>query len=301
MLTQSEIKRSHAEGFGGSDAKMFRRIADGKTLTYSDRVRIRIALGIDEDRREDFATPATRKGHDFESFAGAIIRQRPDARNASAEYLLEAKMAKNFRTFAHADYFDPTTGTVIECKCTDDEDIEDVKDFYIAQLQWYYLMPAVRKVVLCWHDSGWFDFSAENTHFLEIDKDADYCADLTTAVEALDERADDYRHEEGGIITTANASPEVAEAVETLECAMVQIKAVEKTAAEAKARLLAAMEAAGVLRLEWPVVSVTYVAATTAKTFDKKALSKAHPEIDLTQFEKETPRAASLRITIKEA
>ena len=300
MLTKSEIKRSHAEGFGGSDAKMFARIAEGKTLTYSDRVRIRVALGVDKDLREDFATPATCKGHDFEAFAGAVIRCRPDARNASAEYLLEAKMAGNFRTFAHADYFDPTTGTVVECKCTDDDDIDDVATTYRAQLQWYYLMPGVRKVILAWHSSEWFDFSAENVHYLDIEKDPDYCADLTAAVEALDERADDYRHEDGGIITTANASPEVAEAVETLRCAMVQIKAVEKTAADAKARLLAAMEAAGVLRLEWPDVSVTYVAATTAKTFDKKALAKAHPEINLADFEKVTPRAASLRITIKE-
>lgn len=50
------------------------------------------------------------------------------------------------------------------------------------------------------------------------------------------------------------------------------------------------------LAKRFPSVSTT--AATTTRTFDKKALQKAYPEIDLSRFVKETPRAASITIKI---
>lgn len=80
---------------------------------------------------------------------------------------------------------------------------------------------------------------------------------------------------------------------------MIQMKKAEAQITKIKEALLKAMEDNGIKKFENEKLTFTYVAPTTRKTFDKKAFEKAHPEIDLGQFDKVSNVKASVRIAVK--
>lgn len=294
MLTQNEIRASHATGFGGSDAALVLRAAKNPdTLSVTDTRRIRQAFGIEQLADDEVYTPAMAKGHDFERWYSEHLAQA--GANFEAEHLLEADFGTSFRTFAHADFFDG--GHVTECKCTQDEDIEAVRDRYSAQLQWYYLLGA-DAVWLAWHPSTTFDFSEEYLSEVYIPRDEFVISQLRQGIDTIDRLRD---HWFAGLPVAKaedfeDATPAI---IAELTAAVAEMKAVEAKIADFKERLKAAMEAAGVVKIEGDALTITYIGETTAKTFDRKALAKAHPELDLTQFEKESKRGAYIKIMEK--
>jgi len=294
MLTQKEIKASHATGFGGSDAALVLRAAKNPdTLSVTDFRRIRQAFGL-EPLGEDVYTPAMAKGHDFERWYGAV---KISSGEVVAEHLLEADFGVSFRTFAHADFYKAATGTVFECKCTKDEDIEPVLERYKAQLQWYYLLGA-KCVFLAWHPSDVFDFSPLSLEEVLVEPDAEIINRLRQGIRNIEALRD--RWFEGLPVAKAEEFEESTPAIiNQLTAAVAEMKAVEAKIADFKDRLKAAMEKAGVVKIEGDALTITYVGETTAKTFDKKALAKAHPELDLTAYEKETKRGAYIKIAEK--
>jgi regulator of replication initiation timing len=80
---------------------------------------------------------------------------------------------------------------------------------------------------------------------------------------------------------------------------MIQMKKAEAQITKIKEALLKAMEDNGIKKFENEKLTFTYVAPTIRKTFDKKAFEKAHPEIDLGQFDKVSNVKASVRIAVK--
>lgn len=80
---------------------------------------------------------------------------------------------------------------------------------------------------------------------------------------------------------------------------VVQMKQAEERISQIKESLLKAMEKHGIKKFENQQVSFTYVAPTTRKTLDKKKLETEHPEIDLSQYQKESKVSASVRIQVK--
>lgn len=295
MLTQNEIQASHSTGFGGSDAALILRAAmKPDTLSVTDTRRIRQAFGLAPIFDEVYI-PAMSKGHDFERWFGEnfIFAE------AEAEHLLEADFGTAFRTFAHADFFtkDEEGGIVTECKCTQDDGIEAVMKRYSAQLQWYYLL-GVDAVWLAWHPSTTFDFSENFLVEVYIPRDNFVVKQLRQGIANIDKLHD--RWFAGLPVSRAEEFEDGTPAIiEQLTAAVAEMKAVEAKIADFKDRLKAAMEKAGVVKIDGDALTITYVGETTAKTFDKKALAKAHPELDLTQYEKESKRAAYIKIAEK--
>lgn len=302
MLTQNEIKASHATGFGGSDAALILRAAKNPdTLSVTDFRRIRQAFGLEPLADDEAYTPAMAKGHDFERWYGEHLAQieAEFGTNFEAEHLLEADFGTPFRTFAHADFFEPNGlgGYVTECKCTQDDDVDAVKQRYHAQVQWYYLLGA-DEVYLAWHPSTTFDFSEHHLVEVYIPRDEAIIGQLRQGIDNIDRLRD---HWFAGLpVAKAEEFEDATPAIiAELTAAVAEMKAVEAKIADFKERLKAAMEKAGVVKIEGDALTITYVGETTAKTFDKKALAKAHPELDLTQFEKESKRGAYIKITEK--
>ena len=290
MITQEQLSR-HAQGFGGSDAALVLRAAKNPdTLSVTDIRRIRQAFGL-EPLGEDVYTPAMAKGHEFERWYGAVKE------DVVAEHLLESDFGVPFRTFAHADFYKAATGTVIECKCTKDEDIEPVLERYKAQLQWYYLLGA-KRVSLAWHPSDVIDFSLLSLEEVLVEPDTEIINQLRQGIANIEALRD--RWFEGLPVAKAEDFKDNTPAIiEQLTAAVAEMKAVEAKIADFKDRLKAAMEKAGVVKIEGDALTITYVGESTARTFDKKALAKAHPELDLTQFEKESKRGAYIKIADK--
>ena len=94
------------------------------------------------------------------------------------------------------------------------------------------------------------------------------------------------------------------EQLSKLETLIVNYKTLIKQAEEEEKSLLdqvrEEMEGRNIKTLETPNMKITIMEDSVRKTFDKKLLAKAHPELDLTEYEKETIVKGGMRITLKE-
>lgn len=294
MINQQQLQL-HAEGFGGSDARIFKKIAERglSALTASDKRRILQALGR-APLGDDFTTAATQKGHAFEQWMAELPKIKA---GYAAEQCLGLARLNNFKVFAHADFYSPDGGTVVECKCTHDDNIEDVADAYEAQLQWYYMLGAHR-VILAWHPSDRFDFSTDALQLADVHRNDDLVDALRNACHDLDQwitkEGDGLRLTE---LTATELLPHEQQELTRLGSLIRNMKAIETQINDFKAELLRRMEEGGITKIEAPDVTITYVAPSVARTFDKKALQAAHPEIDLADYERETHRGAYVKFS----
>lgn len=88
-------------------------------------------------------------------------------------------------------------------------------------------------------------------------------------------------------------------AMVTLTDVTCKIKELEETQKKLKADLLKQMEKYGVKSIKNDRITISYTAPTTRKTFDKDAFKKAHPEIDLDDYQKISNVSASVKIMVK--
>lgn len=295
MRNNEELRRSHANGFGGSDAKMFAKIGTKgiESLSTTEKKRILVALGKME--ADDFGGNVyTEAGHLFEDYCAEKLFSFEREKYMEAEGL-----AKHFKVFAHADFYNEATNAVVECKFSQDETEKVLEDYY-AQLQWYYML-GVDKVRL-YH--GWgtvlpFDvvgvkpvYIGTDDVFIECLRDG--IAELDKAIE--DGAFDDYKQTE---IADTDMGGEAAKAVRALAYIMNTIKEAEQLANQHKETLLAWMEAHGVLNIKGDGFTVSYVSPTTRKTFDTKKAQADFPALKDDQYYKTSAVKSSIKITLK--
>ena len=295
MRDNEELKRSHANGFGGSDAKMFAKIGTKgiESLSTTEKKRILVALGRME--AEDFGGNVyTEAGHLFEDYCA-----NTSVKGMEREKLIEGKeLARHFKVFAHADFYNEVNNAVAECKYSQDETSKVYEDYY-AQLQWYYML-GVDKVTLC---HGWgkvMPFEVEGVLSVKVEYDEHYIECLRDGIaildEAIDEGAfDDYQPTE---MTVNDMTGDAAVACQRLGLAMAQLKEYERLADEYKATLLAWMEAHGVLNIKGEGFTVSYVSPTTRKTFDTKKAQADFPALKDDKYFKTSAVKSSVKVTI---
>lgn len=299
MRNNEELKRSHASGFGGSDAKMFAKIGTKgiESLSTTEKKRILVALGKME--ADDFGGNVyTEAGHLFEDYAANAAYSI--CKGMEREKYMEAEgLAKHFKVFAHADFYCDETAAVVECKFSQDETMKVYED-YFAQLQWYYMLGADK--VTLYH--GWgtvLPFDVVGVLPVYVDKDDDYIACLRDGIAELDKAVedgdfDDYDTTE---VTVSEMDEETAAACRALGVVIARMKEAEKLADEHKAILLAWMEAHGVLNIKGEGFTVSYVSPTTRKTFDTKKAQADFPALKDEQYYKTSAVKSSVKITLK--
>lgn len=300
MRNNEELKRSHANGFGGSDAKMFAKIGTKgiESLSTTEKKRILVALGKME--ADDFGGNVyTEAGHLFEDYAANAAYSI--CKGMEREKYLEGKgFAKNFKVFAHADFYDEATNAVVECKFSQDETMKVYED-YFAQLQWYYMLGADK--VTLYH--GWgtvLPFDVVGVLPVNVDKDDDFIACIRDGIAELDKAIedgafDDYKQTE---ISDTDMCGEAAKAVRALAYIMTTIKEAEQLANQHKETLLAWMEAHGVLNIKGEGFTVSYVSPTTRKTFDTKKAQADFPALKDDKYYKTSAVKSSVKITLKQ-
>lgn len=298
MRNNEELKRSHANGFGGSDAKMFAKIGTKgiESLSTTEKKRILVALGKME--ADDFGGNVyTEAGHLFEDWC----EQGNFIKNSEREKYIEREgLAKHFKVFTHADFYNEQTGTVYECKYSQDPTYKVFED-YFEQLQWYYMLGA--KSVTLVH--GWgavLPFEVAGYGFQDVAKEEATIYYMKQGIEILDRAIedgafDDYKQTE---MTVSEMSGDAAVACQRLGMAMAQLKEMEKMADEYKATLLAWMEANGVLNIKGEGFTVSYVSPTTRKTFDTKKAQADFPALKDDQYYKTSAVKSSVKITLKQ-
>ena len=134
---KNEIEVTRVGGFGGSDANLFYRVGlrGLSALNNTDKKRIRVAKGMDEYKSIQM-NDAMQRGHDFEDF----YEMSESTSLMSREVLFSAELAKNFKTFFHADFSDKYY--VYELKCVQNPD--NVEKDYEAQLQWQAMVSGMK-------------------------------------------------------------------------------------------------------------------------------------------------------------
>ena len=298
MRDNEELKRSHANGFGGSDAKMFAKIGTKgiESLSTTEKKRILVALGKME--ADDFGGNVyTEAGHLFEDWC----EQGNFIKNSEREKYIEREgLAKNFKVFTHADFYNEQTGAVYECKYSQDPTYKVFED-YFEQLQWYYMLGA--KSVTLVH--GWgavLPFEVAGYGFQDVVKEEATIYYMKQGIEILDRAIEDgafdeYKQTE---IADKDMVGEAAKAVRALAYIMTTIKEAEQLANQHKETLLAWMEAHGVLNIKGDGFTVSYVSPTTRKTFDTKKAQADFPALKDDKYYKTSAVKSSVKITLKQ-
>ena len=301
MVTNEEIIKTHSQGFGGSDAKMFAKIGRNgvENLSTTELKRVAQVLG-----KLPFTTfhgnVYTEAGHLFEDFAAEKIplSSQPQFKR---EYLMTDNAIKplGFTVFAHADFYIAHQGKVVECKYAQD-DTPNVVETYAEQLQWYYMLGAQRVTLL----HGWggvLPFIPENWEFVEIPFDEELVNTMMQGINLLDEAIaahyfDDLHFDDWAV---TELDTETFNAVAALNNAVAMIEQHEKAAADARAKILAAMEQRGVLSITGDGFRISYVAPTTRRTFDTKKAQAKFPELTAEEFYKTSNVKSTIKITTK--
>ena len=141
-----EIKATRVGGFGGSDAAMVmamaERIASGEPMTTAQKHRLLQLKGM--ETRPDFDSPEIQAGRDFEDEVAKSLEAMGWDRETymTPKPNTKASALTNFKAFAHADFWNPLTNTVTECKWSRKFSHDGLEKQYAAQLQWYYMLGA---------------------------------------------------------------------------------------------------------------------------------------------------------------
>lgn len=286
---QMELARTHAAGFGGSDAQLVldiaERIENGQPLTMTQRHRLRVIKGLELPTSSP-DNDAILAGHAFEE---EVAKTLPEEWRREVLLLGEANFI-NFRAFAHADFYNGDTETVKECKWSRKFDVDGLKKQYAAQLQWYMTVCGVKSVSLVYDtESG--------QGVVDIADDPKLGAKLMQALHTIDTAWADLDVE----IT----EKDVTEVDERGARLLGKVKDLTDKAAYLEEQLKAAKEELQEyfetekltkLSADWGAVS--YTAPTTAKTFDSKKFESEYPDL-YANYLKDSKRKASLRVTIK--
>ena len=297
MQHQNEIERTRVGGFGGSDARMFYKVGlkGLSALSNTDKKRIAVAKGL-QPYKAIKKTAAMQKGHDFEDWLGAHMTLNPK-KNNYREAFLTKKLAKNFKTFAHADFYFKAISSVWELKCVSELDADKVVETYMHQLQWYFML-GIRQVTLIITDSS-KEFHIDNLSSKSISRDENYIKILENGIKLIDDAWDSFGSEEDGDMEEADLMPWDKTTVVALTDYFREIKRLEAQAEELKAQILEFMEAQEINSIKSDYYTISYIGESEAATFDKKKLFAEHPEINESDYLKISKKKSFIKINLK--
>ncbi len=292
---KQEIVNTRVGGFGGSDAKMFYKVGlNGlSALSDTDKRRIAVALGQAE-YVEIPATAAMEAGNEFERWL-AVNSYTVETGWKNNFYLVSNTVqARNFKLFAHPDFYDDVNKIAIEAKYTS-SDIDTTINDYMPQLQWYYLL-GVKNVYLVKGTQGEnFNKSEGRT----IKRDDNYINILSEGIKIIDEFCDTFIYTEKDEWTEGDLLPHEQRAAQLMYNYLEQIKIMEAEVEKSKQLLFDVMDKNGVKSIKSDKYVLTIVPESVRSTFDKKKLLKEHPEINEKDYLKTSKVKPYLKIILK--
>lgn len=288
-----EIKATRVGGFGGSDAAMVlamaERIASGEPLTTAQKHRMLQLKGL--ETRSDFDSPEVQAGREFEDEVAKSLEamgwdretyMQPDPNSSAA-------VRQHFKVFAHADFWNPVTNTVTECKWSRKFSHDGLEKQYAAQLQWYYLLGA--DAVCLTSDT------ADGVKTTDVPRDLAAVSALAAALEIIDEA---FPHLDLTITEKScdELPPEVAALMKDIET-MTKLMAQDEEMLNAKkAELLAYMDGNNLNKVTTATASMTYTAPSSSIGFDAKKFEKDHPDLFAAYRTKITKKSGYLTVKI---
>lgn len=291
---KQEIEATRVGGFGGSDAKMFYKIGlkGLSSLNNTDKKRIRVAKGLDE-YKPITVNEAMQRGHDFEDW----YEKQPFAPlNAEREVAISSMLAKNFKTFAHADFYAKADKEVWELKCV--QNPENAYNDYFEQLQWYHLLGAKNVwLVICDSSLSFEDGTYIYPKFIE--RDGHIIEIIKNGIKLLDDNWNNLDLEVGEEWSESDLLPFEKHEIEVFADYLKEIKRLEELAEESKLKVFNFMKDNGIKSLKSDYYNVTFIPESTTATLDKKKLFTEHPEIKEQDYLKVSPKKAYITVKLK--
>lgn len=288
-----EIKATRVGGFGGSDAAMVlamaERIASGEPITTAQKHRLLQLKGL--ETRPDFDSPEIQAGRDFEDEVAKKLEALGWDRETYMQPNPNSSMAvrQHFKVFAHADFWNPVTNTVTECKWSRKFSHEGLEKQYAAQLQWYYMIGA--DAVCLTSDT------ADGRKTTDVLRDEKMVELLKMSLETIDEAFPrlDLTILERGCDELPPAVAALLKDIETMTKLMAQDEEMLKAK---KAELLAYMDGNNLNKVWTATASMTYTAPTSSLGFDAKKFEKDHPDMFAAYRTKITKKSGYITIKI---
>lgn len=295
-----EIQQTRVGGLGGSDAAILMKIGERglSALTMTDNKRIAIMLGMAE--QNDWGGNAyTNAGHAFEDYAENVL---PLNANYKREEFIERKLARNFKTFAHADFTERNDEnglerlTVVECKFVQNTTASTISKYY-AQLQWYYLLGA--DAVVLYHGTGTADpFEVLECEAVQVERDETAIKTLLNGIEILDRAIQDgWKPENVEKIQIDDTPEKVQDAFERWQTIQAEKKELEAKENEVKAIIKEYLEDfgfTGIVAQGDVKHQVIYKRGGTNLSFDGAKFIAEHPEFDRPEYYKKTTTKSSV-------
>ena len=286
---KNEIEVTRVGGFGGSDANLFYRVGlrGLSALNNTDKKRIRVAKGIDE-YKPIAMNDAMQKGHDFEDF----YEMSESTSLMSREVLFSAELAKNFKTFFHADFSDKYY--VYELKCVQNPD--NVEKDYEAQLQWQAMVSGMKVCLVVCDSAKRFEDYEEP---IEITRDENVISILKNGIRLIDENWETLDLNVGEEWSESDLMPFEKSDIAVFTSYLQRIQQLEELAEESKAKVFQFMKDNNIKSLKSDSYTVTFIPESTTSTLDKKKLFTAHPEIKEQDYIKTSPKKAYITVKLK--
>lgn len=290
---EQEIRTTRVGGFGGSDAAMLvaiaERISTGQQLTTTQKHRILQLKGL--ETRPDFDSPEIQAGRAFEDEVAKRLKKEGWDRETFLQPMPNTTMAvrKNFRVFAHADFYNQKTNTVTECKWSRKFNHEGLEKQYAAQLQWYYMLGA-DAVCLC-------SDTADGRKTTDVARDDKMVELLKMSIETIDEvfpNIDLTIREK----SSDELPPKVAALIAEIEAITKKMAQNEETLKAMKAELQAYMDGHDLTKVWSNTASVSYTAPSSSVGFDAKKFEKDHADLYAAYRTKLTKKAGYLTVKI---
>ena len=288
-----EIRATRVGGFGGSDAAMVlamaERIREGQPLTTAQKHRILQLKGL--ETRPDFDSPEIQAGRAFEDEVAKELEKAGWDREAflTPNQNTKAAVAVNFRVFAHADFWNPETNTVTECKWSRKFNHDGLGKQYSAQLQWYYMLGA-DAVCLC-------SDTADGRKTTDVARDDKMINALSDAIWTIDNAfsALDLTIQEKGCDELPPTVAALIEAIEGLKNTQARI---EDSLKVNQAELMAYMERENLNKVWSGTASISYTAPSSSVGFDAKKFEKDHADLYAAYRTKITKKSGYLTVKI---
>ena len=294
---KQKILKSRIGGFGGSDARLFYTIASKgvNKLSATDLLRISVAKG-ERKLKSIPETPAMAAGYAFEDYVEKLLKKKGFER----EVKLNSELSDKFETFAHADFYNAETKTVVECKFTQGN-IDKTYNTYYAQLQWYYMLGAERVMLYNGHgdvNDILTTGDVENIEIENIERDESFIDSLHTGIILLTSVWDDLKIDVGEEWTISDLLAFDADNVNLFTDKLREIERLEADAKELREQIKNLFEIYNIKSLKSDNYLITYVGESIRETLDVDKLKKEHKEIDFSLYKKQSKVKSSIRIKL---
>ena len=300
MTHQEEIQATRVGGFGGSDAKIFASIAKKglENIGQTYLRRIAVAMGLVEYQAIP-QTEAMAKGHEFEDRLELTYACLPETMQLERETKLELGeywfSPKDFKIFAHADFYIKSEKKVLEAKYIENIDTTtfEVAEKYKYQLQWYYLLGAESVTLVRGYGE---EMQVEE---MEIVVDNAIINELIAGIVELDKAISngwqptlltDYSEED--------IPEDVANSLTKINSLQREVDTLQKEIDTEKEYIKFWMETSNAKNLVNPYISVAYVAPSVSTAFDSKKFKEEQPDL-FARYQKEQKKAGFIKIKLK--